>query len=156
MALKLKAMTSDDLVAFLRDCIPYYAGMMLDVGEYPDYDAAYSQAYHEIMAYFSNGQVPSTELLYNMVEPDSGETVGSLWLSMITREEQPLIFISYITVNEGYRRRGYAASALAVAEKMLLPHGFEKYELYVFVNNVGAVQLYQRLGYEIVDKKITR
>ena len=25
--------------------------------------------------------------------------------------------------------------------------------LYVFVNNVGAIQLYQRLGYEIVDKK---
>ena len=84
MALILEAMSSDNLVTFLRDCIPYYAGMMLDVGEYPDYDSAYSQAYHEIMSYFSNGQVPESELLYKMVESETGEKVGSLWLSMIT------------------------------------------------------------------------
>ena len=153
MSLTLSAMSSDDLVVFLKKTIPYYAQMMLDVGEYNTYEAAHHQSYTEIMSYFSAGQVPASELLYNMVETDTDETVGSLWLSMIKRQQEPLIFISYITVEENYRRQGYARKVLSQFEQLLRPHGYNDFELYVFVNNIGAIKLYERTGYRIVNKK---
>lgn len=153
MGLKFKIMELGQLGHFLKFCIPYYAQMMVDVGEYPDYDRAYNQSYRETMSYFAKGVIPDSELMYHVITEKDSTDVGYLWISLVGRNNKPCAFVCWISIHDQYCRQGYAKQTMLAMEEFLGPKGYCQYELYVFSNNIGAIQLYQHLGYRIVKKK---
>lgn len=87
--------------------------------------------------------------------------IGFLFLEMIYRQSKGLMFsklgnILNLGVDEVYRSRGIGTMLLNAAEKYARNQGGEALDLGVFAFNKGAIKLYERLGYEIIDMSMRK
>ena len=93
--------------------------------------------------------------------PDGGDTpghdffdlmdddcVGSLWVA----ERNGDLFIYDIVVDESQRGRGLGSAAMLAVERLALERGAAGISLSVFSHNTGAIRLYERLGYAVMEK----
>ena len=62
-------------------------------------------------------------------------------------------YIHALAVYPAYARRGVASQLVNHASKLASENGFEKLSLYCLEDNVGAVQLYEKHGFETIDKR---
>ncbi|MHC4939822.1 MAG: GNAT family N-acetyltransferase [Planctomycetota bacterium] len=76
------------------------------------------------------------------------EPVGSLWVAEVDGD----LFIYDIMVDEAHRGRGLGTAAMRAAEDLARKRGAAGIGLSVFAHNEGAIRLYERLGYEVVEK----
>ena len=60
-------------------------------------------------------------------------------------------YVSCMCVADAYRRRGIADALMNAAEEITLRWGYDVACLHVYQRNAGAIALYRRRGYEIVD-----
>lgn len=87
---------------------------------------------------------------------NKGQICGFLFLEMIHRVSRGLAFsklgtILNLGVDEAFQRQGIGTALLNFAEKYVREHGGEALDLSVFAFNRGAIKLYERLGFEIID-----
>jgi ribosomal protein S18 acetylase RimI-like enzyme len=82
-----------------------------------------------------------------------GGTVGWLWVKGSV-EGLPLsaAFLYQILVKKELRRRGYGMAMLAALEEVLAASGRTELRLNVWDSNEGARRLYERAGYEEVER----
>jgi ribosomal protein S18 acetylase RimI-like enzyme len=85
---------------------------------------------------------------FKSLEDPSGAVVGILWFA--TRLETPpaRVFIYDINIAEDHRGRGLGSAAMDALEEEARRLGAARVGLHVFADNVGAIRLYERLGYE--------
>ena len=57
-------------------------------------------------------------------------------------------YICGVALFPDYRGRGLGTQFLDIARRQAREHGFERLSLVVFEENIGALRLYQRLGFE--------
>lgn len=81
---------------------------------------------------------------FDLGEEDS---VGSLWVA----ERDGDLFIYDIVIDEKQRGRGLGTAAMQAVEKLARERGCAGIGLSVFAHNQGAIRLYERLGYEVVE-----
>ena len=74
-----------------------------------------------------------------------GEAVGFLHLNM---RGSTVCWIEDVFVCEAHRRRGIAGQAIAQAEEMLKKRGVRGVSMDVVPDNLPALRLYHRLGYD--------
>jgi len=74
--------------------------------------------------------------------------VGSLWIG----DHHGDLYVFDIVVDESARGRGYGTAALELVEERARERGATGVSLSVFAHNTGAQRLYERLGYEVVEK----
>jgi ribosomal protein S18 acetylase RimI-like enzyme len=60
-------------------------------------------------------------------------------------------YICGVAVLREYRGHGIGTGLMKIAREQALAHGYSQLSLVVFEENIAAVRLYKRLGYEIVD-----
>lgn len=79
----------------------------------------------------------------------SGQALGCLWLGnavdQVSGDRYAHIFLLYVT--PAHRRRGLGTALMQRAEQWALQQGSLQLGLHVFVENLSAQALYQRLGY---------
>lgn len=75
----------------------------------------------------------------------SGDPVGFLHLNM---RGSTVCWIEDVFVSEEYRRQGIASGAIALAEEILKKRGVKGVSMDVVPDNLPALRLYHRLGYD--------
>jgi ribosomal protein S18 acetylase RimI-like enzyme len=82
---------------------------------------------------------------------DQGQAIASLWVGIAVDQSSGIrhahVFLLY--VKPQYRRRGIARALMQVAEDWARRQGDRQIGLQVFANNRPAVNLYERLGYQV-------
>lgn len=82
-----------------------------------------------------------------------GATVGWLWVKSPLQGLPPAAaFLEQILVKLEVRRQGYGAAMLAALEDVLAAGGWSELRLNVYDTNVVARSMYERAGYEEVER----
>lgn len=79
---------------------------------------------------------------------DEKELVGFIWLYKHYFFGEKRVHVNQIAVNTSYRRIGIGKRLIKEAEKMALRNGIKAIDLFVSENNVVALNLYDRLGFD--------
>jgi ribosomal protein S18 acetylase RimI-like enzyme len=61
-------------------------------------------------------------------------------------------YICGVALRPEYRGRGIGTQLMRIAGQQARKHGYNRLSLVVFEENTGALRLYQRLGYQIIDR----
>jgi len=61
-------------------------------------------------------------------------------------------YICGVALRPEYRGQGIGTGLMQIARQQAREHGFERLSLVVFEENAGALRLYQRIGYAIIDR----
>lgn len=121
------------LISYKLNTILEYAGKLEE------------EEYHRILEYV-HSNVPLELDQYQVIVVD-GIVIGSLLLT----EKDNYTFLDEIYLEEEYRNKGIGKDIL----KNILSH-YDKVCLWVYQFNQKAISLYQRLGFQIVEKTETR
>lgn len=81
-----------------------------------------------------------------------GQSVGTLWWAEQLDETPPRVYIYDIEVDENHRGKGVGTAAMNALEDEARRLGAEEVMLSVFLQNPGAIRLYERLGYEPTER----
>ena len=87
------------------------------------------------------------QYLYSVRDEATGQGVGVLWLSLMTRGETKLVFVSDILIYEQFRGKGYGKQTMLALEDRARELGATRIGLHVFGHNQAARELYKRMGY---------
>jgi mycothiol synthase len=85
-----------------------------------------------------------------------GTEVGWIWVSLPGTTMPEMAWISDVEVDPDFRGRGYAGAIIAAAEAELVDLGVPRLGLNVFGDNETAQRLYERLGFEITARQLSR
>lgn len=84
---------------------------------------------------------------HDFFDLEADQLVGSLWLG----DRDGDLFIYDIMIDEAHRGRGHGTAAMRAVEELARKRGMAAIGLSVFAHNEGAIRLYERLGYEVVE-----
>lgn len=116
----------------------------------------------EIAFSFANCMVTETEghvvgMLHAFPMPESepqDDEPGDPVLQPYAELELPgSLYISGIALRDGYRNRGAGTAMLENARDVARAEGLDRLSLLVFEQNTAALRLYQREGFEEVDRR---
>ncbi len=103
------------------------------------------------------GQRTPGHYFYTIRDGSTRECVGSIWLGVRGKDQEPPgAWIWDIVINENHRRKGYGRQAMLVVEKEAERLGQKAISLHVFGYNRPAIELYNNLGYETVSIVMTK
>ena len=81
------------------------------------------------------------------------KTVGFIWTLYEECDGEKQVFLCDFAIWENFRRKGYGAAALSLAEKNAAKAGCEKIVLFVRDSNIAARALYEKCGYQPLRQK---
>jgi RimJ/RimL family protein N-acetyltransferase len=100
--------------------------------------------------HFQEAQTSKIRLMYTAVDSQTGEQIGHIELTRIDQENKKAS-IAYVLVDPDKRGHGYGRGMMeSVLNECFLRMGMSRLDLFVFESNLVAINLYQRLGFEIV------
>lgn len=88
--------------------------------------------------------------------PQRDLLVGHVWLSTLTTERGPTVFIYDLFIDAAYRRQGYGRRALLAVDTWAIKAGIRHIDLHVFGHNSAAQRLYQAHGYAATHIRMSR
>jgi GNAT superfamily N-acetyltransferase len=143
---QLEPMSDDDVRAFLERAIPRRAERFVARGIWTPGRA--QEASREIYRRrFPGGRAPPSERLCHIVAASGPGRVGEVWYSVEELGGVVQFWVEWIWVDPLHRRRGYARGALSSLEEEARRIGAPRMGLDVWLDNPGAVRLYETLGY---------
>ena len=89
-----------------------------------------------------NGLQSKDQYLFSIQDEQTGEKVGVLWYSLMTRETRKIVFVSDILIYEQFRGRGYGKQAMQLLEDHARDLGATRIGLHVFGHNPTAYALF--------------
>jgi len=93
--------------------------------------------------------------IYNVVDEDSRQIVGTLWFKI--RHDQQDVFIYEIRIDEDHRGKGFGKQTMQALEVFIKDKGFpRKVSLHVFGDNDVAIQLYRSAGYVATNIRMSK
>lgn len=138
-------MTDAEFEAYLERMLPDYAAAGAKATGMP-LDAAVEHAREQLATLLPDGPATAGQHLVTVRVP-SGTPVGILWYASELDRSPSRIFLYDIVVDEAQRGQGLGAACLRWLEEEALRLGASTIALHVFTDNVGAIRLYERLGF---------
>lgn len=80
------------------------------------------------------------------------KTLIALCAIYATDNEYLQAYLTLLAVDPAFRGRGVAKKLISEMEAYVLDAGFKYVKLEVYKNNVSALSMYRRFGYEIVEE----
>ncbi|MFT3820281.1 MAG: GNAT family N-acetyltransferase [Rubrivivax sp.] len=151
----LRAMRADQFDIFIALASQNYARDNVASGRWPEADAL-ALARSETSTLLKGGINTEGHLLFQIVPPDLGATVGYLWLSTLKRGSRSVAYVYQVLVLHEFRRQGFARAALLEAEALSRQAGHQSIALTVFASNASARALYASLGYRPMNMTLTK
>lgn len=150
----LEPITEDDFENYLNFQIQEYAKEKIKSGNWSEKNAL-ELSKKSFLNLLSNGKDTLGHSIMTIVNPNSHEKVGVLWVEW-NNKEYNATFIWDIIIYENFRRKGFASGALNQLENMCKEKGSSSICLHVFGHNKSAITMYNSLGYyptNIIMKK---
>lgn len=118
-------------------------------GEYVHFRQLYADVYHNALA---------GKAIMWVVDLPEGEIIGQAFVSLESGRHELAdgknrAYIYGFRVKSAYRRRGVGAFLLKTIEADLIQKGFGIVTLNVGRENIDALRLYKRLGYQVVAEE---
>ncbi len=113
----------------------------------------------EIRELIPEGTSTPDHHLYAVEDPATGEHVGMIWFHAKRgpTDGKPIeVFIYDVQVYERFRGRGFGEAAMRSTEDEARALGFDTISLHVFGHNRTARALYDKLGYEPTNIRMTK
>ena len=139
----LEPMTDAEYQRFLEPAIAEYAQDHVQAGQWTA-EEAMGQSRKEFLALLPDGVKTPDHYLFTLVN-ETRQNVGMLWFAMRGHGEA---FVYDVRVDDAFRRRGYASQAFLELENKARNLGATRISLHVFGKNHGAIEMYNKLGYE--------
>ncbi len=87
---------------------------------------------------------------------DQGSVAGFVWVAVRVDLQGAYGSVDQVYLKPPYRRKGYGELLMKAADDFIKRQGLKTARLYVTKDNVDAVQLYEREGYEITRYEMER
>jgi RimJ/RimL family protein N-acetyltransferase len=116
-----------------------------------DPEFAKARANHEISRILS-----TTEFAYDVVASDINQKIGHMVLLKQYDYTMPTLFLYDIRIYDEFQKKGYGTAALAEFEKKAREMGAKRIGLHVFEANEGARKLYQREGFRVNSRNMSK
>jgi GNAT superfamily N-acetyltransferase len=152
-AAQVRSMTVEEYGQWRRAKLASYAQEMVDSGMLPA-DAARRRA-EEQHAEFLPDELDTPRMHLLLVLDEHGVPVGNLWVGPHPRKEGAG-FVYDVAIDEGRRGEGYGRGAMIAAEEICRKEGWNEIGLNVFGPNARARQLYDSLGYLVVNTNMAK
>jgi len=143
---RLVDLTADEYDAYMKTTLVMYAREVAIAGEKSAEDAATS-ARDQIGGLLPDGQ-QTTDHDFKRILTMDGQAVGHLWIGVQRAETPPRLFLYDIVIDESARGRGVGTETMRWIEAEARRLGVGAVALSVMAHNTGAIQLYERMGYE--------
>jgi ribosomal protein S18 acetylase RimI-like enzyme len=152
---RLVPMSQDEFAAYLEFAVDHYAQEHVRAGNWsPEQARKLSEdSYRSLLP---DGVATPDQYLYTIQDQTLGEKVGLLWFAAEEQAGAARAFLYDIRIDEAYRRRGYATEALQALETKVQELGLATIELHVFGHNDAARAMYEKLGYQVTDLRMSR
>ena len=139
-------MTSSEYTEWVEQSIPAYAADKVASGDWAPEDSLdrSRQVYNELLP---QGLETPDNFLFSIIDSNY-ETIGMLWFAVIDKLDAKIAFVYDVSVKPERQREGHATRAFNDLESEVLKRGLSGIALHVFGHNLGARDLYKKLGYE--------
>jgi len=142
--MKLVPMERDEFERYLEAALERYARDVAVEHGMP-YAEALAKAKAQIQALLPDDRARRAHEFYFI---EDGGRIGTLWLA----SHESDLYIYDIHVDPAQRGKGTGTRVLGWIEDQARARGAASVTLSVFAHNDGAIRLYERLGYEVVEK----
>jgi ribosomal protein S18 acetylase RimI-like enzyme len=126
-----------------------YAEDLLSAGEHPSLPEALEAARVEVGTWLDTGE-PRFRRFFHLFVPTLDRSVGLVWLEL--EPEFRRAYLAYLLIEPELRGRGHGLRVLRLVERFARRAGARRIYLYVFKQNLPAVALYRRAGYEVLTE----
>jgi ribosomal protein S18 acetylase RimI-like enzyme len=109
---------------------------------------------HEIATILPQGRLTPNHFFCGARSVDTSKLVGYLWWNLDDAHEQAYLY--QVFVLESCRRRGFGRAMLEYVCATLGAKGVRRITLSVFVQNRGAIALYETQGYRVMQLKMIK
>jgi ribosomal protein S18 acetylase RimI-like enzyme len=151
MLIVLASLTLEERRAFTSALVADEVDSLVGRGEVADPVAALARAQAEIEAEVE-AAVQAGEQFW-AAHNDEGATVGWLWVKCSLEGLPPsAAFLYQILIKPEVRRQGCGSAMLAALEDVLAAGGWSELRLNVYDTNEAGRRLYERAGYEEVER----
>jgi ribosomal protein S18 acetylase RimI-like enzyme len=103
------------------------------IGMALSYPSSYHKITDEMRSFFPAERIEHFSTFYS-------SRVGNSW------------FLDALCVNESYRRKGIGEKLISLTKEMAIENGNKTLSLIVFADNALAIPVYERTGFEVVQK----
>jgi RimJ/RimL family protein N-acetyltransferase len=105
----------------------------------------------QLEKHYEETQKTNTRLMYTAVDSRTKEHIGHIQLTRIDQENRK-VSIAYVLIDPAKRGRGYGNALMqSILRECFDRMEMSKIDLFVFESNIVAINLYQRMGFEIVE-----
>lgn len=153
MALALLEMDDRDFASRRESMITGYAEAIA-VARGLSLPDAVAESERDIAERLPRGRATRGQLLRKAVV--DGVEVGWIWVSLPGTSMPETAWISDVEVHAGNRRRGHGEEIIRAVEVELAESGVPRLGLNVFGDNDTARRLYERLGFEVTARQLSR
>jgi ribosomal protein S18 acetylase RimI-like enzyme len=152
---RLVPMSQDEFAAYLEFAVDHYAQEHVRAGNWsPEQARKLSEdSYRSLLP---DGVATPDQYLHTIQDQTLGEKVGLLWFAVEEQAGAPRAFLYDIRIEEACRRRGYATEALQALEAKVRELRLAMIELHVFGHNDAARAMYEKLGYQVTDLRMSK
>lgn len=151
----LVPMTPEEFELYLERLVVEYAADKVRSGNWTS-EESIRRSREECQTLLPQGPDTPGQHLYRILDTETGERVGVVWLAEDGRKSPPIGFIYDLEVEAPYRRRGYATRAMLALEVKARELGLATLSLHVFGFNHKARALYEKLGYAITNINMSK
>ena len=142
----LRPMQSDTYPVYVEAAIKGYAEENVAAGRWPEVGAI-ERSREDFESLLPRGLETPENFLFEILEDENGPITGYVWYALERKHGSCGAYIYDLEVKPEHRRKGHAYRALKALELLAVTSGATSVGLNVFVNNIGARALYQKLGY---------
>lgn len=153
--IQLVPMTDSEFQIYLKHSVETYAQEHVKAGNWSPTEAL-QKAEKEFQQLLPDGVASTKQHLFTIKDSQTGEKVGLIWFAERVQASRPSAFIYDFLIYEEYRNKSYGKQALIGLEEKVKELGIETIALHVFGHNKIAIDLYQKVGYEISDLHMTK
>ncbi len=151
----LTSMTAAEYERYYERLVVEYAADKVRSGNWTSEESV-RRSREECQTLLPQGPDTPGQHLYRILDTETGERVGVVWLAEDGRKSPPIGFIYDLEVEAPYRRRGYATRAMLALEVKARELGLATLSLHVFGFNHEARALYEKLGYAITNINMSK
>ena len=149
MSVKIRKMTNDEFENFCQWSVEDHAKELMEERQMPQ-EEAIMKAKEEVAQMLPNGLNTKHNYLMTIVEEDSEESAGFIWMIHEETAGKKQSFVCDFVLWESKRRKGYATETLRLAERNAVEAGCQESVLFVADSNDAARALYEKCGYQIL------
>lgn len=142
----LRPMRPETYPAYLEAAIAGYARDNVAAGRWPEVGAL-ERSREDFESLLPAGLDTPDHFLFEILEADAGPLVGFVWYAIERKHGSCGAYVYDLEVKAEHRRQGHALRALRALESLAAASGADALGLNVFADNLGAQELYRRLGY---------